>query len=80
MSNGRIFDVVVIGAGVEGSAAAYQLSKLATHKRIALVEQVGSDLLRMHMVRYCLHSLYIHTLVIIHTLYSAICKLFNVTV
>ena len=38
----RIFDVIVIGAGVEGSATAYQLTKLAKNKRIALVEQVGS--------------------------------------
>ena len=55
------FDVIVIGAGVEGSATAYQLTKLAGKKRIALVEQVltacgvcwesavrGSDLSLLH--------------------------------
>ena len=36
----EVFDVIVIGAGVEGSATAYQLTKLAGKKRIALVEQV----------------------------------------
>ena len=36
----KVFDVIVIGAGVEGSATAYQLTKLAGEKRIALVEQV----------------------------------------
>ena len=35
-----IFDITVIGAGIEGSATAYQLSKSAPGKRIALVEQV----------------------------------------
>ena len=39
-SNNLIFDVTVIGAGVEGSATAYQLSKMGNGKRIALVEQV----------------------------------------
>lgn len=34
------YDVIVIGAGVEGSATAYQLTRLAKEKRIALVEQV----------------------------------------
>ena len=36
----KVYDVIVIGAGVEGSATAYQLTKLAGEKRIALVEQV----------------------------------------
>ena len=35
-----VFDVIVIGAGVEGSATAYQLMKLEGEKKIALVEQV----------------------------------------
>ena len=42
MATEEIFDVIVIGAGVEGSATAYHLTKLAKEKRIALVEQVGS--------------------------------------
>ena len=33
------FEVIVIGAGVEGSAAAYQLARAG--KRVALIEQVG---------------------------------------
>ena len=41
MATDRAFDVIVIGAGVEGSATAYQLTKLAREKRVALVEQVG---------------------------------------
>ena len=45
MSTVRNFDVIVIGAGVEGSATAYQLTKLTREKRIALVEQVGLDLI-----------------------------------
>ena len=45
MSTDRNFDVIVIGAGVEGSATAYQLTKLTKEKRIALVEQVGLDLI-----------------------------------
>ena len=45
MSTVRNFDVIVIGAGVEGSATAYQLTKLTTEKKIALVEQVGLDLI-----------------------------------
>ena len=36
---GNVVDVIVIGAGVEGSATAYQLTKLAKEKRVALVEQ-----------------------------------------
>ena len=36
-----IFDVTVIGAGIEGSATAYQLSKMGNGKKIALVEQVS---------------------------------------
>ena len=35
-----VFDVIVIGAGVEGSATAYQLMKIEGEKKIALVEQV----------------------------------------
>ncbi len=42
MATEELFDVIVIGAGVEGSATAYQLTKLAKEKRVALVEQVGS--------------------------------------
>ena len=34
------FDVAVIGAGVIGSSAAYNLTKLAKKKKIVLVEQV----------------------------------------
>ena len=36
-----IFDVTVIGAGIEGSSTAYQLSKMGSGKKIALVEQVS---------------------------------------
>ena len=36
-----VFDVTVIGAGIEGSATAYQLSKMGNGKKIALVEQVS---------------------------------------
>lgn len=42
MTTEELFDVIVIGAGVEGSATAYQLTKLAKEKRVVLVEQVGS--------------------------------------
>ena len=42
MTTEGIYDVIVIGAGVEGSATAYQLTKLAREKRVALVEQVGT--------------------------------------
>ena len=45
MATDSIFDVIVIGAGVEGSATAYQLTKLAGEKRIALVEQAWHCLL-----------------------------------
>ena len=42
MATEGILDILVIGAGVEGSATAYHLTKIAKEKRIALVEQVGS--------------------------------------
>jgi sarcosine oxidase/L-pipecolate oxidase len=38
-SSNLVFDFTVVGAGVEGSATAYQLSKMVPGKRIALVEQ-----------------------------------------
>ena len=41
-SSNLVFDFTVVGAGVEGSATAYQLSKMVPGKRIALVEQVCS--------------------------------------
>ena len=46
MAAGRAFDVIVIGAGVEGSATAYQLTKLAREKKVALVEQARGCMLR----------------------------------
>ena len=39
----HVFDITVVGAGIEGSATAYQLSKMASGKKIALVEQVGQS-------------------------------------
>ena len=38
-SNSQVFDVIVVGAGVEGSATAYQLIKNGA-KRVLLLEQV----------------------------------------
>ena len=39
-SNGHIYDVIVIGAGVEGSATAYYLTSRHT-KNVLLLEQVS---------------------------------------
>ena len=39
-STNLVFDITVIGAGVEGSSTAYRLSKMAPGKKLALVEQV----------------------------------------
>ena len=41
-SDSTLFDVIVVGAGVEGSATAYQLIKNGA-KRVLLLEQVGID-------------------------------------
>ena len=41
-SDSRVFDVIVVGAGVEGSATAYQLIKNGA-KNVLLLEQVGID-------------------------------------
>ena len=38
MSGGKIYDVIVVGAGIEGSATAYYLSKQG--KTTLLLEQV----------------------------------------
>jgi sarcosine oxidase/L-pipecolate oxidase len=38
-STNLVFDITVIGAGVEGSSTAYRLSKMAPGKKLALVEQ-----------------------------------------
>jgi glycine/D-amino acid oxidase-like deaminating enzyme len=38
-----VFDVIVVGAGVEGSATAYQLIKHGA-KRVLLLEQVKIDI------------------------------------
>ena len=43
-----VFDVIVIGAGVEGSATAYQLIKTGA-KKILLLEQVKSKLFKYKM-------------------------------
>ena len=39
MASSTVFDVIVVGAGVEGSATAYQLIKNGA-KRVLLLEQV----------------------------------------
>ncbi len=46
-----IYDVLIIGAGIEGSAAGYNLVKNEPDKRIVILEQVKA-LLYMHRVRY----------------------------
>ena len=77
MATDSIFDVIVIGAGVEGSATAYQLTKLAKKKRIALVEQVGSwsdvDAYRPNLfIQFCVST---YLLSSIHcTVWLAICS------
>ena len=40
MTSSTVFDVIVVGAGVEGSATAYQLIKNGA-KRVLLLEQVS---------------------------------------
>ncbi len=39
---GMIYDVTVLGAGVEGSSTAYYLTKKAGVKRVLLLEQVST--------------------------------------
>ena len=53
MASGRPnhFDVAVIGAGVEGSSTAYNLSKMTTGKQIALLEQVTVQLILLKAVK-----------------------------
>ena len=40
-SSSTVFDVIVVGAGVEGSATAYQLIKHGA-KKVLLLEQVST--------------------------------------
>ena len=38
----RLFDVIVLGAGVQGSSTAYYLARKAGVKEVLLLEQVSS--------------------------------------
>ena len=50
MAGSVVYDVIVVGAGVEGSATAYQLI-INGAKRVLLLEQV------LHVYNHRLHSL-----------------------
>ena len=45
-----MYDVIVVGAGVEGSGTAYQLAK--SGYKVLLLEQVNFTLVQLHVVGY----------------------------
>ena len=55
----EVYDVVVVGAGVEGSSTAYHLASQRPRKKILLLEQV-SVVSGTSPIEIVPHSLYVH--------------------
>ena len=51
-----IYDVLIIGAGIEGSATGYNLVKNESAKNVLLLEQVSLLSIQLHY-RWVMHSM-----------------------